>query len=293
MPYAGYLLNPGDMFQVEPDSVMFATGAKKEVEQTKAGRAIAEERLKVWRRLGKKLKIHRPTAVPVAPALKKKKSKYLPKIVEEEEPEEEEEAWEEEPVTKAATSPRALEIIRAERKLSFDKLLLDAQRHVLYGKTFLGAKRKQHLRALMKDIRIVRANVNRLSEEELDTKIVEFVDRSIVTRRIERHAKEEDEVVEEIDQGTRDNLMGKYARVRENKVDENPYDPEKPYATPWKPRPYMSPFAFIPRYLEVNHRICSAVYLRHPVARPGMSEVPSPFPKETHQLAHTWYLRRR
>lgn len=73
---------------------------------------------------------------------------------------------------------------------------------------------------------------------------------------------------------------------------ENPVDESKPYATPWQPRPYMSAFAFIPRYLEVNHKICSAVYLRHPVARPGIAEVPSPFGAQTQQLAFNWYLRR-
>ncbi|KAK5184314.1 hypothetical protein LTR16_009950, partial [Cryomyces antarcticus] len=39
---------------------------------------------------------------------------------------------------------------------------------------------------------------------------------------------------------------------------ENPRDATKPYATPWRPREYMSAFAFIPRYLEVNQNICSA-----------------------------------
>ena len=66
-----------------------------------------------------------------------------------------------------------------------------------------------------------------------------------------------------------------------------------PYATPWRPRDYMSAFAFIPRYLEVNQNICAAVYLRHPVARPGLAEVPTPFHVETGQLAFNWYLRRR
>ena len=55
----------------------------------------------------------------------------------------------------------------------------------------------------------------------------------------------------------------------------------------------MSAFAFIPRYLEVNHNVCSAVYLRHPVARPGLAEVPSPISNETASLAFNWYLRRR
>ncbi|KZZ99203.1 Ribosomal protein S4/S9 [Moelleriella libera RCEF 2490] len=74
--------------------------------------------------------------------------------------------------------------------------------------------------------------------------------------------------------------------------EENPIDDTKPYATPWKPRPFMSAFAFIPRYLEVNPNICAAVYLRHPVARKGMAEVPTPFGYLTNQLTHNWYLER-
>lgn len=77
------------------------------------------------------------------------------------------------------------------------------------------------------------------------------------------------------------------------RAEENPFDRTKPYRTPWEPREYMSAFAFIPRYLEVNQNICSAVYLRHPVARPGLAEVPTPFHAETSQLAFNWYLRRR
>ena len=73
----------------------------------------------------------------------------------------------------------------------------------------------------------------------------------------------------------------------------NPFNPSKPYLTPWEPRDYMSPFVFIPRYLEVNSTICAAVYLRHPVARKGMAEVPTPFNYLTNQLTHNWYLRRR
>lgn len=74
---------------------------------------------------------------------------------------------------------------------------------------------------------------------------------------------------------------------------ENPFDPSKPYVTPWRPRDYMAPFAFIPQYLEVNQNICSAVYLRHPVARRGTAEVPTPYPIGVNQLAFNWYLRRR
>ncbi|KAK6346819.1 mitochondrial 37S ribosomal protein nam9 [Orbilia brochopaga] len=61
----------------------------------------------------------------------------------------------------------------------------------------------------------------------------------------------------------------------------------------WQPKRFMNLFAFIPRYLEVNHNICHAVYLRHPVARAGSAEIPNPFNNETMQLAYNWYLRRR
>ena len=74
-----------------------------------------------------------------------------------------------------------------------------------------------------------------------------------------------------------------------------PEEPQKPIKTGprWSPREYMSPFAFIPKYMEVNHAICSAVYLRHPVCGPGYSEVPTPYGIETGGLAFNWYLRRR
>ena len=76
-------------------------------------------------------------------------------------------------------------------------------------------------------------------------------------------------------------------------VHENPINLTKPYPTPWMPRNYMSAFSFIPRYLEVNQNICAAVYLRHPVARPGLAEVPTPYPESVHSTAFNWYLRRR
>jgi hypothetical protein len=73
----------------------------------------------------------------------------------------------------------------------------------------------------------------------------------------------------------------------------NPFDPRKPYDTPWRPKDWMAPFAHVPRYLEVNHTICSAVYLRHPLVRTGASEIPSPFALDTAALSYAWYLRRR
>ncbi|EEB05865.1 mitochondrial 37S ribosomal protein NAM9 [Schizosaccharomyces japonicus yFS275] len=59
------------------------------------------------------------------------------------------------------------------------------------------------------------------------------------------------------------------------------------------PKPFMCVFAFIPSYLEVCFRTCSFVYVRHPIARANMSEVPSPFPERFHALAYNYYIRFR
>ena len=62
-------------------------------------------------------------------------------------------------------------------------------------------------------------------------------------------------------------------------------------ASNFHPKPFMSAFAFVPAYLEVAYDTCSAVYLRDPVARPGRTEVPSPFGPQTHALAYSYYQR--
>jgi hypothetical protein len=52
---------------------------------------------------------------------------------------------------------------------------------------------------------------------------------------------------------------------------------------------YMSPWMFIPTYLEVCYATCSTVFLRSPLAQPNTMEIPSPFPPTWHQLVFEWY----
>ncbi|CAI4049845.1 hypothetical protein SKDZ_14G1870 [Saccharomyces kudriavzevii ZP591] len=68
-------------------------------------------------------------------------------------------------------------------------------------------------------------------------------------------------------------------------------EPKKPFFTPWKPRPFLSPFAILPHHLEISFKTCHAVYLRDPVARPGQSEVISPFDVPVHERTYMYYLR--
>lgn len=76
-------------------------------------------------------------------------------------------------------------------------------------------------------------------------------------------------------------------------------------STPARPRPdatkvlpfhlpdYAAPFLFIPPYLEVNFPTASAVYVRHPTAGPGFSEIPTPYEAdgEVVRLAWEWYTQ--
>jgi hypothetical protein len=58
---------------------------------------------------------------------------------------------------------------------------------------------------------------------------------------------------------------------------------------------YASPFIFVPAYLEVSFATCSVVYVRHPTARPGYSEIPTPYNAdgEVVRLAWEWYSKVR
>lgn len=65
--------------------------------------------------------------------------------------------------------------------------------------------------------------------------------------------------------------------------------------TPFNLPPYASPFIFVPAYLEVSYATCSVIYVRHPTARPGYSEIPTPYDAdgEVVRLAWEWYSKVR
>jgi hypothetical protein len=82
--------------------------------------------------------------------------------------------------------------------------------------------------------------------------------------------------------------------------DESPVSTEQsvPVAkdkTPFHLPAYASPFIFIPAYLEVSFSTCSVIYMRHPTARPGYSEIPTPYDAdgEVVRLAWEWYSKVR
>ncbi|GMK55115.1 hypothetical protein CspeluHIS016_0201710 [Cutaneotrichosporon spelunceum] len=51
---------------------------------------------------------------------------------------------------------------------------------------------------------------------------------------------------------------------------------------------YASPHIFVPAYILPSFLTCSAVYVRHPTARPGYSEIPTPYDADGPLQSLTW-----
>lgn len=264
MRYPGYLLNPGDMFQVNAERVMFATGQPKSSAVTK--------------------------------------------------PEQEEVSEEKEVEPQPEAEVEELDIERNPRDVLKD--LLSQSKNILASqREKIGAKRKQDLRAFSSAIKrmLSRSKSSTILTDSLEAQFQEIQNQLRISRENKKAGRSSlpserpgQEKVEESESGGKKELEevpddatvindADYAQLFAalTQMQENPVDESKPYATPWAPRDYMSAFAFIPRYLEVNQNICAAVYLRHPVARPGSAEIPTPFGVNTNTPAFAWYLRRR
>lgn len=256
MIYPGYMLNPGDMFQVEPESVMFATGAPKKRSNT-ARRTARAKKAARGETLNSPPKEREPTIAELAAQVK--------------------------------TDEPTLEELRKHMqalKDDIDKVLA----------TDVGAKEKQKFREFRQTVKKAIATWKKANPETVSTldAQMQFLQDQIAVKRGEADSKESADSMFSAEDEAK--LKQAFERLKEQaKYDAewNQRDSSKPYHTPWRPRDYMPAFAFIPRYLEVNQNICAAVYLRHPVARPGLAEVPTPFPYEMGQLAFNWYLRRR
>ncbi|KAH8804727.1 hypothetical protein F5884DRAFT_822689 [Xylogone sp. PMI_703] len=257
MIYPGYLLNPGDMFQVDPERVLYATGAPKDRSQIRRGRGMKRAIQARARQIAQS-----KDAAKTEPA--------------------------------AVSNPEQMDEMtrRKLRKKELKQLLESSNVLAKDKKAELSAKRKQELRALHKTLRNTIGKANTRPVEDLEKELQDLTTQleSIV---LSTQPAEEEKPKEQKPQTNSEAQLKLTLKEAVRRAKENPIDESKPYATPWRPRQYMSAFAFIPRYLEVNQSICSAVYLRHPVARPGLAEVPSPFPADIQQLAYTWYLRRR
>ncbi|OJD34378.1 30s ribosomal subunit s4 [Diplodia corticola] len=255
MIYPGYMLNPGDMFQVDPERVMWATGARKD----------------------EKRQVINVNRNPTEKAASKDgpKDDALPTETD----------AETETDVKAEAEPKTKDASTEDVKKTL-KSLMERTEAMMDDTKEISVKRKQDLRGFRAALRKMLSRANGLSTSATDDLEARL---AVISSKLAKPSKKVKELPpDEFSEEQEELLQEALEKMR-----ENPFDPSKPYLTPWRPRAFMSAFAFIPRYLEVNQNICAAVYLRHPVARPGLAEVPSPFHYETNQLAFNWYLRRR
>ncbi|KAI0409578.1 alpha-L RNA-binding motif-containing protein [Xylaria palmicola] len=267
VPYPAYRLNPGDMFQVDPERVLYATGRPKPPpSDPKQPSSIAGE---------EEATEESPEADP-EPAVEESNVEAT--------------EAQQDPDTTDAPEPVPVDM-KPTRKQILD---LTAQAKTVLNERPLSVAAKKSLRNLLKNAKPLLSRAGRANAspteiaDELST-LLAGVDLGVDR---DTEAFSEEDTSDPIASQSQHRLKKRVEQLlREEK--ENPYDPSKPYVTPWRPRNYMSPFAFIPQYLEVNQNICAAVYLRHPVARKGTAEVPTPYPTGVNQLAFNWYLRRR
>ncbi|KAK7926980.1 30S ribosomal subunit S4 [Apiospora marii] len=280
MHYPAYKLNPGDMFQVDPDSVLFATGQPK-----KKGGSNARQASKAPQ--------DNAEAEPAAEEAEGAEAKAAEAAEASEAPEQDPETTDKPEAAKADMKPTRQAIQKLTKQA---KSILARNRDV-------STSQKQNLRSFLKRAKPLLSKAGRSTATPTDilgelnsmVKELNLSDPSTETAATPTESSSEKATRQEpprsIDDLNAEELKALQRLIHEE--EENPADPAKPYHTPWKPRDYMSPFAFIPRYLEVNQNVCSAVYLRHPVARVGSAEVPTPFGYQINQLAFNWYLRRR
>ena len=259
-------MNPGDMFQVEPDRVLFATGAPKDRKERRASRVY---RSKISARQKEEAETPPPSnSIP---------TQYV-----------------------SPADPPADPPAPKERKNILPQLLDQAKNILSKPSDELTAKRKRSLRAFQETLKRTISRPNSLTDS-IDAQLQEMAYKLNISLPDSTAGPDAYDSPAPTPSSTNNLAKAMAISDAEKKLlkqalidaRENPIDPSKPYATPWRPREYMSAFAFVPRYLEVHHKVCSAVYLRHPVARPGSGEVPTPYNIEQNGLAFNWYLRRR
>ncbi|KAK4920190.1 hypothetical protein LTR49_012289 [Elasticomyces elasticus] len=303
MVYPGYQLNPGDMFSVDPERVMFATGARKSKKGSPVSDQEAEDR-----------RMERNAAKSNAAARNSEVEEGLEEVDEDEDSDAGAATLESDEDREAMTTRPEDE---QDARKAMKNLVLRAKRILEDSKRKLSGKRQQELRSFAQSVRKTMAKHRPSSDPtsvpesaeggvaDFETALAEIMTKipsdSIPTQSTSAAQSDATAAASSNPQMQQPEKTDEYNAAKDaallsqalDRARENPIDVSKPYATPWQPRAFMSAFAFIPRYLEVNQNVCSAVYLRHPVARPGLAEVPTLFGGEVMGLAFNWYLRRR
>ncbi|KAG6866154.1 hypothetical protein C0991_008108 [Blastosporella zonata] len=172
----------------------------------------------------------------------------------------------------------------------------EARRLIIHGDVMLNGKKHQNANTRLApgDMVSVKPEAIRFFKKPSDPN---WYDVNNYEQMVEHFDPTEDDEISEADA---ENLTPveqapKYAELREAKQARNSEGPPKYPFTPFYLPHFASPWLFIPAYIEPNFATCSAIYVRHPTARPGYSEIPTPYDAdgEVVRFAWEWYVERR
>lgn len=313
--YPGYLLNPGDMFSVDPELVMLSTGMPNSASKQKyvynnppldAPENFPSIKNKDKRAEARRQKQDQQEANALKASSEAAQSQTV--VAEGESAAATAAEAPSEPVSTSTATTAAVEGEETEA-MSANKLksrLKDIESRITtYLRSPLGkgyvfrTRRSKRIHALRELRRQVREAIKNAAESTDPAAAADATTLKPLSNKLERASTQQNAILSHLE--THNSLSSPKSKSTTPPQDHltllkswpNARQQDKPYLTPWLPRNWMSAFAFIPRYLEVNQNVCSAVYLRHPVARPGVAEVPGPYGAEMGLLAYQWYLRRR
>jgi len=171
----------------------------------------------------------------------------------------------------------------------------EARRLVIHGDVLLNGKKHQNANTRLapgdmvtvdpKAIRFLQAKAANLPKDAEETEAAEAAAEIETTEAAAESTEPGSEVQSEVEPEP----------VRTPVKQKGPKPEPESGLTPFNLPDYASPFIFVPAYLEVSFPTCSTVYLRHPTARPGYSEIPTPFDAdgEVVRLAWEWYSKVR
>jgi len=169
----------------------------------------------------------------------------------------------------------------------FAHSIYEARRLVIHGDVLLNGKQHQNANTRLapgdmvsvdpKAIRFIQAKAEVIDKNEVNHK-------DEIATKVEDSSTTDPEVKTSPDEPISDITTPSSTR-------KNPKSDLTPFHLP----EYASPFIFVPAYLEVSFSTCSTIYLRHPNARPGYSEIPTPYDAdgEVIRLAWEWYSKVR
>ncbi|ODQ82113.1 hypothetical protein BABINDRAFT_6721 [Babjeviella inositovora NRRL Y-12698] len=326
--HPSYLLSPGDVFSVQPDKVMTALGRTKP--SLKKSLAVDTTQIAMWNSFVKKARAD-PKAVWDQQQKKQQERKELTKHLVDNNTERkhdlamEKKLKQVKALQKATTKQSVLRdvLVAAQSELteaSFKKFGADAEKclkiHEMIkdheiakasdaqeaAETWLGQKKEALSEAEFTTLRKVAQLANEVAlgyQKKLRTDLTNESKETGAydpdwAKELTMHKKltKEDVVAILEDESPLEKLKEFPVSLHFQKNHFGLADPKKPFFTPWAPRQFLAPFAIHPHHIEIDWTTCHAVYLRDPVARPGHSEVITPFGEDIHERAYMYYARK-